>query len=273
MVMASAIGRLADWPIGGGRTLRQVSTGVLVYETARFRRARGAGDRRTDVGVDGASYVERRCALRWQLVAWGLGTPAALVAALAWLIVSGSSHHTIAAIVSSLMGPAIVAVLFGFGLVYRNWPTGIRIDETGVSIGAVGSRRATARRPTVTHQNWGLFTCPWPSVRYMTVVTDPARIREIKKSPQYWTLSNRWGKPRAMTRCMAGVLTAPFMKAALVIGVEREEAGVVSPELRPARFFSQTTGPSRLTAGLALEWVAPTRHPDELRTFLAAVGH
>jgi hypothetical protein len=108
------------------------------------------------------------------------------------------------------------------------------------------------------------------------VVTDPARIREIKKSPQYWTLSNRWGKPREMTRCMAGVLTAPFMKAALVIGVGHEEVGMVSPEPGSALFFANCIAEprfsKRLTADPALEWVAPTRHPDELRTFLATIG-
>lgn len=99
---------------------------------------------------------------------------------------------------------------------------------------------------------------------------------EIKKSPQYCTLSNRWGKPREMTRCMAGVLTAPFMKAALVIGVGHEEAGMVSPELGSALFFANYIAEpkfsKRLTADPALEWVALTRHPDELRTFLATIG-
>ena len=223
-----------------------------------------------------ASYAERRCALRWQLVLWGLGLPAVLAAAVAWLIMFGGSHDAIASVVSSLLGLGSVAALIGCGLLYRNWPTGIRMDEAGVSIGAVGFRRATARRPTVTHQNWGLFTCAWPSVRYVTVVTDPARIREIKKSPQYWTLSNRWGKPRGMTRCMAGVLTAPFMKAALVVGVGHEEADVVSPELGSALFFANYIAEPRfsrrLMADPALEWVAPTRHPDELRAFLASIG-
>lgn len=156
----------------------------------------------------------------------------------------GGSHEA-ASVVSPLMGAGIAAALIGCGLLYRNWPTGIRIGEAGVSIGAVGSRRAAARRPTVTHQNWGLFTCAWPSIRYVMVVTDPARIREIKKSPPYWTLSNRWGKPREMTRCMAGVLTAPFMKAALVVGVGYEEAGVVSPDLGPALFFANFIGAPR----------------------------
>jgi hypothetical protein len=228
------------------------------------------------VSKPGAPYVERRCALRWQLVTWGLGLPTALAAALAWLVTFGSSHETIAAVVSPLMGVGIAAALIGCSLLYRNWPTGIRIDATGLSIGAVGSRRAAARRPKVTHQNWGLFTCTWPSARYVTVVTDPARIREIKKSPPYWTLSNRWGKPRQMTRCMAGVLTAPFMTAALVIRVGYEEAGVVSPELGSARFFGNYIGgpgfSHRLGAEPTLEWVAPTRRPDELRAFLAAIG-
>jgi hypothetical protein len=235
----------------------------------RERDSAGAAHRRAAAGTPTTCYTERRCGLRWPLVTWGSGVPAALTAALAWLIMSGSSHDTLAAVVSSLMGVGIVAALIGCGLLYRNWPTGIHIDESGVSIGAVGSARATARLPTVTHQNWGLFTCPWPRVRYVTVVTDPARIREIKKSPQYWTLSNRWGKPREMIWCMAGVLTAPFMKAALVIGVDHEEPGVVIPELRPVRFYSQTAGSSRVTADLAVEWVAPTRHPDRLRAFLA----
>ncbi len=220
-------------------------------------------------------YVERRCALRWPLVTWGLGLPAMLAVALGWLIMFGGAHAVAASVLSTLMGGGIVMALIGCGLLYRNWPTGIRIDEAGVSIGAVRSSRATDRRPTVTHQNWGLYSCPWPSVRYVMVVTDPERIREIKKSPQYWTLSNRWGKPRAMTRCMAGVLTAPFMEAALVIGVGHEEAGVVSPELRPARFFANYIAEPRfstlLTADLALEWVAPTRRPDQVRSFLAAL--
>ena len=73
-----------------------------------------------------------------------------------------------------------------------------------------------------------------------------------------------------------GVLSAPFMKAALVIGVQYEEAGVVSPALGSARFFANYISEPRffmrLTADPALEWVAPTRHPDELRTFLPGIG-
>jgi hypothetical protein len=66
------------------------------------------------------------------------------------------------------------------------------------------------------------------------------------------------------------------MKAALVIGVGREEAGVTGPELGSALFFANYVAEprfsKRLTADPALEWVVPTRHADELRTFLAGIG-
>jgi hypothetical protein len=221
------------------------------------------------------TYLERRSALRWPLVAWGLVLPAVLVAVVVLLVVFGGSGSPLDAILPVILGLGLVAALVGDGLLYRNWPTGIRVDERGVSIGAVGSGRAALRRPTVTHQNWGLFSCPWPDIKGMTVETDPWKIREIKKSPQYWTLSNRWGKPRQMTACKLGVLTAPFMKAALLIDVGYDEG--TGPELRPAVFFanfvSQPKFSSRIGAEPSAVWVVPTRRPDELRSFLLSGGH
>jgi hypothetical protein len=240
--------------------------------TARFWPARGAKRRRASGGTHAQSYREMRCALRWPLVMCGLGLPAALVAMFVVLAVFVNPQWLIAAAFTPLFLPFIVST----ALLYRNWPTGIGIDAASVSIGALGSRRAGARRPSVVHQNWGLFTCAWPNIKYVTVVTDPARIREIEKSPAYWTLSNRWGKPRDMTRCMTGVLAAPFMKSALVIGVRYDESGVIIPKLRPALFFANYVAvpkfATRLSAEPSLEWVVPTRHPDELRAFLASLG-
>jgi hypothetical protein len=94
-------------------------------------------------------------------------------------------------------------------LLYRNWPTGIRLDQAAVSIGAVGSPRAARRPPTVSHQRWGLFTCPWPAVRGIRVVTDRSELRQVKNSPRYYTLTNRWGTKRGMTHCNTGVLASP----------------------------------------------------------------
>ena len=73
-----------------------------------------------------------------------------------------------------------------------------------------------------------------------------------------------------MTRCMAGVLTAPFMKAALVIDVGY--AGVAGPELRSTLFFANWIRTpkfaERLRATPSPVWVVPTRNPDVLRDFL-----
>lgn len=212
------------------------------------------------------SYVERRCALRWPLVAWGLGLPLVLITVFVVLGVVVNPDWFVAAGFT----PMFVPVLVGTSLLCRNWATGIRMDERGVAVGAVGSRRAARRRPTVTYQNWGLFSCGWPGINGVRVVTDPAELREIRKSAEYWTLSNRWGKPREMTRCMAGVLTAPFMKAALVVDVGAGH--VIRPELRSTVFFANWIGgqrfASRLRAVPSPVWVVPTRDPDGLRDFL-----
>jgi hypothetical protein len=131
-----------------------------------------------------------------------------------------------------LSAPAQIYV----GLLYRNWPTGIRLDETAISIGAIASSRAESRTPTVLHQSWGLFTCPRSAVRSARVVTEPAEVRRLKTAPLYYTLTNRWGSKRDMTYCNLGVLTSPFMRAALVTDVDPD--AVTAPRARPARMFS-----------------------------------
>jgi hypothetical protein len=95
------------------------------------------------------------------------------------------------------------------------WPTGIRIDESGISIGATDSAQAASRRPTVNRQSRGLFTCPWPGVQGLRLVTDRAEPRQMKNSPNYFTLTNRWGGKAGMTHCNIGVLPSPFMRAEL----------------------------------------------------------
>jgi hypothetical protein len=158
------------------------------------------------------------------------------------------------------------------GLLYRNWPTGISLDETTISIGAVRSGRAAGRTPTVTHQSWGLFTCPRPAVRSARVVTDPAELRQLKTAPLYYTLTNRWGSKRDMTYCNLGVLTSPFMRAALVIEVDPD--AVTAPRARPRPDVQQRQGRAAVPAilpALSPTWIVPTRHPEELSAALAAL--
>jgi hypothetical protein len=171
------------------------------------------------------------------------------------------------------MGWLIVPVMIWTSLLYRNWPTGIRLDQAAVSIGAVGSPRAARRTPTVSHQSRGLFICPWPAVRGIRVVSDRSELRQMKNSPRYYTLTNRWGTKRGMAHCSAGVLASPFMSAALVIEVD--PAAVTTSQIRPARYYSNYKNGyfSRLIPPRPSPvWVVPSRHPEALRKALGAVS-
>ena len=215
-----------------------------------------------------APYREAHSALNGPLLTWYLLAPAAAGAA---CLIAGVALHQPWFFV--IMGWLAVPVMIWTTLVYRNWATGIRFDQAGVSIGAVASARAASRTPTVNHQSCGLFTCPWPAVRGIRVVTDRAELRQMKNSPRYYTLTNRWAGKRGMTHCNTGVLASPFMRAALVIEVD--PAAVTTSRIRPARYYNNYTNGyfSRLIQPrFSPTWVVPTRHPDALRTALGAVS-
>jgi hypothetical protein len=177
------------------------------------------------------------------------------------------------AAVPALLGPvSVIPLMICGGLTYRNWPTGIRITDEEIRIGAVRSRRAArrSRQLTVTHQSWGLFRGPLVAVRTMTVVTDPGEIRRIKRSPDFYTLGNRWSKPRAMRACKIGVLTPPFMRAALV--VELDSGSAHFPAVKQVAFHSRTRGTTHLVPQESTVWVVPTRHPERLRAVVRQLG-
>jgi hypothetical protein len=214
-----------------------------------------------------AAYHERRSALNgWFLVIAVLG-PAAGLAACVLLALTVSPVWSAGIGIMALLG------LVSVSLLYRNWPTGIRIDDSAVSVGAVRSAAAVARTPTVNHQAWGQFACPWPAALAVRVVTDPAEVRELRKAPQYDTMTNRWACRRSMRHCNVGVLSSPWMRAALVIDIR--PGAVTTPQVRPARFFSNFTGGqfSRLLQPVpSPTWVVPTRHPEAVRQALAALA-
>jgi hypothetical protein len=212
-------------------------------------------------------YREAHSALNRPLLGWYLLAPALVEAVLLAAGVAASQPWFFV-----FMGWVFVPVLIAVTLVYRNWPTGIRLDETAVSIGAVGSARAARRTPTVNHQSRGLFTCPWPAVQGLHVVTDRAELRRMKNAPRYYTFTNRWTAKRGMSHCNIGVLASPFMRAALVI--EIDPAAATASEIRPARFYDNYLHGyfSRLTQPrLSPVWVAPTRHPEALRKAISVV--
>jgi hypothetical protein len=202
------------------------------------------------------TYTEKRAALGARLiVAAGIGPVVALAVAVAL------SAETATA--AALIGAALVYLLIGFALLYRNWPTGIRLDDDGVHIGS------SRPRTRVTRQNEGAFECPWRGITDIRVVTDPKELKRIRTSRELFTLSNHWGKPRDVTKCMLGVLTAPLMRAALVIEIYPGDA--TFPETTPAWFFPNQLGRAfrvKLTGYPSATWVAPTRRPGEITEWL-----
>ena len=217
------------------------------------------------------SYTELHSALNWPLLACGLFVPAA---AEITLVILGAVLNPEWFILVGLL-PFFVPVLIYITLVYRNWPTGIRFDASAISIGAVGSARAARRTPTVNHQSRGLFTCPWPAVEGIRLVTDRTELRRMKNSPRFYTFTNRWGGKAGLSHCNIGVLASPFMRAALVIDVDT--FAVTAPQIRPARYYNNFKNGyfSRLIQPrLSPTWVVPTRHPEALSRALQAVpGH
>jgi hypothetical protein len=210
-----------------------------------------------------APYHEARSALNGSLLTYGLLPPVAAIACLVLGVTTSQSW------LFGMVGVFIGLALISIGLLYRNWPTGIRIDESGIAIGAVGAARATHRKPTVSHQSWGLFTCPWPGVLDVRVVTDRDELRQMRTTPRYYTLTNRWGGKLGVERCNIGVLISPFMRAALVIEVNPFK--VTASEIRSARYFSNFKDGRfsyLIRPQLSPTWIVPTRHPEQLGAVL-----
>jgi hypothetical protein len=202
------------------------------------------------------TYTEKRAALGWRLVAAAGVGPFLVLAAGIVLTTTGAAW-------SLLISAALLYMIFALPLFYRNWPTGIRLDDQSVHIGA------RSRKVRVTHQNQGDFEVPWRGVTDIRVVTDPKELKRIRTSRELFTLSNHWGKSRDITKCMLGVLTAPLMRAALV--VELYPGDATFPETTPASFFPNRIGrPFRveLPGYPSATWIAPTRKPEALATYL-----
>jgi len=216
---------------------------------------------RPSVPVQSVTYQEARSALSGPLLACGLFAPLAAEIVFLILAVVVNPAWVLAMGFMLIFAPVMIFI----SLLYRNWPTGIRIDAAGISIGAVHSPGAIRRTPTVNHQSWGLFTCPWPAVEAVRVITDQAEVRRLRTSARYYTLNNRWGATRRMTHCNIGVLTAPFMRSALVVDVD--PTAVTATLIRPARFYSNFKDGrlSRLVQPeMSSRWVVPTRAPGRL---------
>lgn len=208
-----------------------------------------------------AGYEETRNSLTLPLVATGLVLPLAAELIILALAVVVTPYWLVVMPFLPFFTPVTMTV----ALLFRCWPIGLRLDQTGITIGSVRSHGALSRTPTVNHQARGRYSCPWSAVRSVRVVTDPASLRQIAKSPAYYTFTNRFGGKKDIAHCNIGVLTAPFMRAALV--AEIEPSAVTGTQVRPARYFSNWTSgyfSRRVPPRMSSTWIVPTRHPEAL---------
>jgi hypothetical protein len=204
-----------------------------------------------------AYYAEDHCALNWRFVSAGLLAPVVVIAA---AVAAVALHDAAFWALSGLVGLATMTwVAFGQMLPYA-WPLGIRLDSDGLRIGGVRWAEQhpgrTRRKATVPHQYGQVFACRWDGVQHIGVTRDRKAINTSIRHASH-----------GIRRTPLGNLAVPFMRAAVVILVDREQCTL--PRIGPAR------GPLSVnwsSPGFHQPlWVVPTRHPAELDAALAAL--
>lgn len=201
-------------------------------------------------------YAEDRCALNWRFLAAGWYSPAAAVAAfVAAVALHSGVSWALLAVMLLLLFPWFP---FGQVLPYA-WPVSIRLDSGGLRVGGAGwaeRHPGRVRKATVPHQYGQVFACGWDGVRRVGVTRDRKAIKVMIRHAAHGQ------RPTPL-----GNLAVPFMRAALVILVDRDQC--MLPPVTPARGLLSVNWSS---PGFHQPlWVVPTRHPAELEAALAKV--
>jgi len=204
-----------------------------------------------------AYYAEDHCALNWRFVSAGLLAPVVVIAAgVAAVALHDGAFWAL--FVVCVLGTVSWAA-FGQMLPYA-WPLGIRLDSDGLRIGGVRWAEQhpgrTRRAATVPHQYGQVFACRLDGVQHIGVTRDRKAIKVMRRNAAHGT-----------RRTPLGNLAVPFMRAAVVILVDREQCTL--PDVTPARgLLSSNWSSPGFHQPL---WVVPTRHPAELEAALAAL--
>jgi hypothetical protein len=215
-------------------------------------------ENRAAEGVLPGGYAEDHCALDWQLMTAGIYAPVIAVGLFAAALTVGVAALNWAAIAIVFLAAAWWASGGGAWLRYV-WPTAIRLDSSGVRIGGLGRAdrgRTRARQAVVPRQYSQVFSCPWGGVLGIGVTTDRDVLRRLKRH------AYRGRRPTPL-----GNLATPFMRAALVIWVDQNQAQL--PEIRQA---SSAAWSSYTAPGFHQPvWAVPTRRPEDLAAALAVL--
>jgi hypothetical protein len=207
-------------------------------------------------------YAEDRAALRPMAVLLGVGMPVIVVLAAVLGGVTGQEAFLVPAAIALL-----VWIFTNSMYVFVHWPTGIRIDRSGVRIGNVRRPDANRRHPPApSFQAYRVFAVGWPGVLSMRVVRDRHELRRLAKTSR--RAGTRGVRARGGTAVgfYLGMLTPPFLRAALVLEIDEEYATFPEFRVRQAATIATSQVGTRSST-----WVAPTRRPDRLTEAVAAI--
>jgi hypothetical protein len=214
---------------------------------------------------DFLGYAEDRAALRPTLVIFGVGLPVIVVVC---AVAGGITGQT------GLIVPAAIALIvwvFSNSMrVFVHWPTGIRIDEAGVRIGNVHRPTPNRRRrpPAPSFQAYQVFSASWSGVLAMRVSTDRHELRQLSRQSRRASTKGTTARGGMAIGFYLGMLTPPFMRAALIIEVDPGHA--TFPEFR----IQQAVAVASSQVGTqSRTWVAPTRHPQQLAEVVTTITH
>jgi hypothetical protein len=207
-------------------------------------------------------YAEDRAALRPVAVLLGVGMLVVLVAAAVLGGVTGQQGFLLVAAV------ALIVWIFSNSMyIFVNWPTGIRIDRDGVRIGNVRRPDANRRRPPApSFQAYRIFTVPWAGVLSMRVVRDRHELKQLARTSRRAGTRGVRARAGQAVGFYLGMLTPPFLHAALVIEVDEQQA--TFPDFRGQQSLAIATSQ---TGTRSRTWVAPTRRPDQLAEAVATI--
>lgn len=237
---------------GRSRAAGATTAAELSAATSRPATSRGPGPA-------AILYAENHSALSWPLLTLGLCLPSFALAA----VIAAALGHSRVFYWTAL---AIFLITFLGLVVWGLWipylrPAAIRLDTGGVRIGGVRwaerhPGRVRRRAAIVPRQYSQVFGCPWTGVLSIGVTTDRQAMKVMRRSAH-----------RGLRLTPLGNLAAPFMRGALVIRVDLDQAQL--PSIRPATNWMWSSFSAR---GFHQPlWVVPTRHHAQLNAALATL--
>lgn len=207
-------------------------------------------------------YAEDHAALRPVVVLLGVGMTIIMLVSAVLGGVTGQAGYLVPFVIA-----LVVLLATNTMRIFVQWPTGIRIDGDGVRIGNVRHPDANRRHPPApSFQAYRVFSVPWAGVLEMRVVRHRRELRAMTRTSRRASTSGVKARGGLAVGFYLGMLTPPWMRAALVLEIDEQYA--TFPEFRTRQAAAVATSQ---VGTRSRTWVAPTRRPDRLAEVVAAI--